>query len=249
MACCCDPYEECASLTVLAVCITQVVNLLSERFFSVVRMLHVALGACHCNVAFMHISCMQVSHVVPCQSRCIQRLLPRLQPMLPGLQLPSSNKDLQARACCQNSVQTEYNAVSVAHVKLLKIPSGPEMIQKNSSFWVRGITPRLFCSWYLVVSYAVKTTCLNVGAAPASPFWVTTGQAGGANQPILNASPAPRFNSQVQYSYCLLWIIACCLVQGSLVCPAIIRHDLMSYMVVLPYHCLLLLCKACSLSS
>lgn len=35
------------------------------------------------------------------------------------------------------------------------------------------------------------------GAAPASPFWVTTGQAGGANQPILNASPAPRFNSQV----------------------------------------------------
>ncbi|KAL0044174.1 hypothetical protein WJX82_002610 [Trebouxia sp. C0006] len=35
------------------------------------------------------------------------------------------------------------------------------------------------------------------GAAPASPFWVTTGQAGGANQQILNASPAPRFNSQV----------------------------------------------------
>ncbi|DBA81492.1 TPA: hypothetical protein ACH3X1_007271 [Trebouxia sp. C0004] len=37
------------------------------------------------------------------------------------------------------------------------------------------------------------------GASSASPFWVTTGQAGGANQPILNASPVPRFNSQVPY--------------------------------------------------
>jgi len=66
----------------------------------------------------------------------------------------------------------------------------------------------------------MKTICLDAGAAPASPFWVTTGQAGGANQPILNASPAPRFNSQVQLGYCLLWTIACCLVQGCLVCLA-----------------------------
>lgn len=30
-----------------------------------------------------------------------------------------------------------------------------------------------------------------------SPFWVTTGQAGGANQPTLNPTPTPRFNPQV----------------------------------------------------
>ena len=90
--------------TVLAVCITHV-KLLSERLFSIVLMLHLALGTCHCNVAFMYISCVQVSHVVPCQRHCIQRLLLRLQPMLPGLQLPFSNRDLQARAHCQNSVQ------------------------------------------------------------------------------------------------------------------------------------------------
>ncbi len=41
------------------------------------------------------------------------------------------------------------------------------------------------------------------GAAAASPFWVTTGQAGGANQPVLNATPAPRFNSQASHS--LTW--------------------------------------------
>ncbi len=93
----------CAFFTVLAVCITRLAKL-SERCCSIVLMLHLALGACHCNVAFMHISCMQVSHVVPCQRRCIQRLLLRLQPMLPGLQLPFSNRDLQACKACQSFV-------------------------------------------------------------------------------------------------------------------------------------------------
>ena len=214
MACCCGPYDKCVFLTVLAVCITHAFKLLSEMFLSIVLMLQLALGACHCNVAFMYMSCMQGSHVVPCQRHCIQRLLLRLQPMLPGLQLPFSNRDLQACAPCQKSVHNLVQCCVNGPCEIVEVSFGLEMLQTNSSLLVGVITPCLSCSCYVVVSYAVKTVCLNVGAAPASPFWVTTGQAGGANQPILNASPAPRFNSQVQYSHCLLCIIAFCLVQA-----------------------------------
>jgi hypothetical protein len=84
----------------------------------------------------------------------------------------------------------------MAHVKLLKMFLVVKELQPLS--WRRHT---LFVLLMVpVVSCVVKTICLNVGAAPASPFWVTTGQAGGANQQILNASPAPRFNSQVPLS-------------------------------------------------
>lgn len=98
-----------------------------QKSISIVLMLHSALDACHCNVAFMHISCMQVSHVVPCQRHCIQRLLRRLQPMLPGLQLPFSNNDLQACDPCQYFVQNLVQCCVNGPCEIAEI-FGPEML-------------------------------------------------------------------------------------------------------------------------
>lgn len=39
--------------------------------------------------------------------------------------------------------------------------------------------------------------CAGVGSAAASPFWVTTGYAGGTGQPAINANPVPGYAAQV----------------------------------------------------
>jgi len=117
----------CSTL-LAAVIITMSVHFLQwQKSISIVLMLHSALDACHCNVAFMHISCMQVSHVVPCQRHCIQRLLRRLQPMLPGLQLPFSNNDLQACDPCQYFVQNLVQCCVNGPCEIAEI-FGPEML-------------------------------------------------------------------------------------------------------------------------
>ena len=56
----------------------------------------------------------------------------------------------------------------------------------------------------MMQEFQVLTTAANLldiltwcAGGSQSPFWVTTGQAGGANQPTLNSTPTPRFNPQV----------------------------------------------------
>lgn len=39
--------------------------------------------------------------------------------------------------------------------------------------------------------------CAGSGSAAASPFWVTTGYAGGTGQPAINANPVPGYAAQV----------------------------------------------------
>lgn len=55
---------------------------------------------------------------------------------------------------------------------------------------------------YTVTGFALCLTlntinCAGAGPAAGSPFWVTTGYAGGAGQPAVNANPVPGFAAQV----------------------------------------------------
>lgn len=43
--------------------------------------------------------------------------------------------------------------------------------------------------------------CAGSGAATGSPFWVTTGYAGGTGQPAVNANPVPGYTAQVGLHY------------------------------------------------